>query len=116
MSYIQIDIGGKLRGWKGNQMTVILMAQYSDLQNYEVTASYAMVYAGLKANCYVKREETDFTFEEVCDWVEELPEGILLDIVNMFTEIQAYKNLIKKGEDVEEELTKKKLMNTELKT
>ena len=53
MSYIQINIGGKLRGLKFNQYAVIVMAQKSDLENYEATAGYAMVYAGLKAKSYM---------------------------------------------------------------
>ena len=113
MSYIQIEIGGKLRGLKFNQCAVVTMAQYADLDNYAATAHYAMVYAGLKANCFVKREEADFTFEQVCDWVELIPIDVLIQVHNVYAETQAYKDLIKKGEEPEEVVTKKKLKKAE---
>ena len=115
MSYIQIEIGGKLRGLKFNQYAVITMAKFADLDNYEATAGYAMVYGGLKANCYVKREEPDFSFEQVCDWVDLLKPDDLVKVYEVFSEIQAYKNLITTGEK-EEKITKKKLKKIELKT
>ena len=114
MSYIQIEIGGKLRGCKFNQMAVILMSQYADLDNYEATAGYAMIYAGLRANLYVKREEADFTFEQCCDWVEDLTPETILKVFEAFSETQAYKNLIDKGKT--EPITKKKLKSTDVKT
>lgn len=133
MSYVQVEIGGKLRGWKANQYTVITMAQYADLDNYEATAGYAMIYAGLKANCFVKREEfvdkvemevdgkkqmvdVPITFEQVCDWVEEMTPEVLLQVYAVFSETQAYKNLIEKGKEKTEAPTKKKLSRKELKT
>lgn len=116
MSYIQVEIGGKLRGLKFNQYAVITMAQYADLDNYEATAGYAMVYAGLKANCFVKREEADFTFEQVCDWVESISPDTLLSVYKVFEETQAYKNLIEKGTEKPEPITKKKSIRKELKT
>jgi hypothetical protein len=114
MSYIQIEIGGKLRGLKFNQYAVVTMAQYADLENYEATAAYAMIYAGLKACLYVKREESDFTFEQCCDWVDQLGTDQILKIYEVFAETQVYKNLIEKGKP--EVVTKKKLMKKELKT
>lgn len=122
MSYIQIEIGGKLRGLKYLQYAVIVMAQKADLDNYDATAGYAMVYAGLKCNNYVKDVEDDFTFEQVCDWVDELPEETLLKVFEVFQETQAYKNLIDKGRvegngHIESEpITKKKSNRKELKT
>jgi len=116
MSYIQIEIGGKPRGLKFNQYAVITMAKYADLENYEATAGYAMVYGGLKANLFVKRQEADFTFEDVCDWVDALPQEDLLKVYEVFAETQAYKNLIEKGKEKEEEVTKKKLKSNNVKT
>jgi hypothetical protein len=111
MSYIKIEIGGKERGLKFNQYAVITMAKFADLENYEATAAYAMTYAGLKANCYVKREEADFTFEEVCDWVDKVSAEVMLQVYNVFSETQVYKELIEKG-TATEEVTKKKSSRT----
>ena len=88
MNYIQINIGGRLRGWKINQMTMELWSKLTYHQADASTSNYAAVYAGLVANCYVKREEftkrvedKEFaaTFEDVCDWVEDIldtPDGM----------------------------------------
>ena len=112
MSYIKILIGGKERGLKFNQMAVVVMAQKADIENYAATAGYAMVYAGLKANCFVKSEECDFTFEQVCDWVENLSPETMLSIYEVFQSTQAYKALIEKGIEKPEVITKKKLKST----
>ncbi len=109
MSYCKILIGGKERGLKFNQMATIIIAQKADIENYAATAGYAIVYAGLKANCYVKSEECDFTFEQVCDWVEDLSPETMLMIVETWQSTQSYKALYEKGTEKQEEITKKKL-------
>ena len=70
MNYIQIEIGGKLRGWKVNQLTLEEWSKRMGTTN--TSALYSAIYAGLVANCYVKSEEPDFTFENVCDWTDKL--------------------------------------------
>ena len=72
MSYIQINIGGKLRGWKTNQLTIELFSKHISVSAVDTTSIYAAMYAGLVSNCYVKSEEPDFTFEDVCNWVDEI--------------------------------------------
>lgn len=57
MSYIQIEIGGKARGLKFNQYAMVTFYKHVDLKDYDASSVYAMIYGGLKANCYVKREE-----------------------------------------------------------
>lgn len=117
MSYIKITTpDGKERGLKFNQMAMILMAQKADLSNYIATAGYAMIYAGLMANCYVKQQEPDFTFEQACDWMDELSKEVQLQIAEVFTSTQAYKDLIAKGQLPEEPITKKKSRKAALKT
>jgi len=116
MSYIQIEIGGKLRGLKFNQMAAVIIGQKVDIDNYQATAGYAMIWVGLKANCYVKGEEADFTFEQVCDWVDEVPQEVLLKVITAFQETQLYKNAVDKGSIDPEPATKKKSRKTELKT
>lgn len=80
MSYIKIDIGGKERGFKFNQLA---MQEFS--LNYgrhnklfesapELFFVYNIFHAGLSGNCIVKNEEPDFTFYDVINWVDELYE------------------------------------------
>lgn len=107
MTYKQMEIGGKPRGLKFNQMTVVVMTQYLDFNNSAATYPYALVYAALYANCYVKREEPDFDFEKVCEWVDEMKMEDIISIRDMFEDTQAFKNLIPQSEP-KEEMTKKK--------
>jgi len=106
MSYLQINIGGKERGLKFNQLAIETIAKYNDAETISGLL-YAMIYGGLKANAYVKREEPDFTFEQVCDWVDELEnkEEISDNISRCVMETQSWKNLTKSAEteNVEEE-------------
>ena len=90
MNYIQIDIGGKLRGWKANQMTLELWSKKTSAESSNSTSTYAAVYAGLMANCYVKSEEPDFTFEDVCDWTDKLGVTELEKIKTAFEESESY--------------------------
>lgn len=108
MSYIQLELGGKTRGLKFNQMAVITMTNYLDFNNLAATYGYALVYAGLVANCYVKREEPDFNFEQVCDWVETLTPEQLMDVRNCFESTQTFKAMQATQEGEKEEMTKKK--------
>ena len=104
MSYIQIEIGGKLRGLKFNQGAhVEIFNKIGQANNNVVFAGYAVVWAGLKANSYVKGEEIDFTFEQVCDWVDAMKEEDLLKMTD------CYKSTVKFMDDLPEEKSKKKL-------
>lgn len=96
MSYIQIEIGGKLRGLKFNQMALeIFVLNLSD-DGFTSSTVYAMFYAGLKANCYQKQEEADFTFSDVVDWVEEVEKNVLQKVNDIFAETQVYKEWLAK--------------------
>ncbi len=125
MSYIQIEIGGKLRGLKFNQGALIIMKELNDLDAEPAFTGYALVYAGLKANAYVKKVEfvdtieveedgkkikkqNPITFEMVCDWVDELPEAVLISAMDCFKETQMYKNTLEPEEVKEDD--KKKLI------
>lgn len=119
MSYIQIEIGGKLRGLKFNQGALMLMNEKQPEGTLSFT-SCAMIYAGLFTNCYVKSvefvdkdgdKETPITFEMVCDWVEELEESTIIDVMTCFQQINAFKKTLKK-EEPESEEDKKKLEAT----
>lgn len=91
MSYVNV----KGRGLKFNQMAVIILAQKADPDNWAASSVYAMCWAGLKANAYVKGEELDLNFEQVCDWVDSLSDDELKSIDDALTEAEAYKKLLK---------------------
>lgn len=114
MSYIQKNILGKDRGLKFNQYAMIILSQKVDPENYQQTANYAMIYAGLAANCYVKGIEKDFTFEQVCDFVDTMSQEDINDIDACLGETQVYKNAIAAG-DKTAKPSKKKSKNTTVK-
>jgi hypothetical protein len=108
MSYITINLGGKPRGLKFNQLAIELIGQYNDSKT-TTGFLYAMIYGGLKGNAYVKREELELTFEEVCDMIDELPnkETIVGEVTKTLSETQIWKELVKQGEEAEAEEKKK---------
>lgn len=101
MSYIQIEIGGRKRGIKFSQGTnILLQDKLTDMDKSERKAFGVqyIVWAGLKTNCIIKGErltkdvegtEVPATIEDVFEWVEKLPQEVILDIVNLYTEVNA---------------------------
>jgi len=110
MSYLQLELGGKLRGLKFNQLAIEIISTHND-NSTNSAFMYAMIYGGLMGNSYVKREEPDYTFEEVCDWVDEMANknDAITKVTEVLTSTQVWKNLVKAGEQIEEE--KKKVNN-----
>jgi hypothetical protein len=110
MSYLQLELGGKLRGLKFNQLAIEIISTHND-NSTNSAFMYAMIYGGLMGNSYVKREEPDYTFEEVCDWVDamENKNDAITKVTEVLTSTQVWKNLVKAGEQIEEE--KKKVNN-----
>lgn len=111
MNYIQIEIGGKLRGWKVNQLTLEEWSKRMGTTN--TSALYSAIYAGLIANCYVKSEEPDFTFENVCDWTDKLISTnsgmkIVEVIKETFEKSEAYISAIKRLQELTEAVSDKK--------
>ena len=100
MSYTTITLNGKERGLKFNQLAIEIIAQYNDT-NTNTGFLYAMIYGGLKGNSYVKREEADYTFEEVCDWIDAMPdkEAVVNNVSAAMTETQIWKDMTKTAED-----------------
>ena len=103
MSYIQVEIGGKPRGLKFNKMAHLELEGKIKKGNL-MSGVYGLVWGGLVANCYVKGDEPDFTFEQVCDWTDELSDDTLLQIQSAFQDTEAYK----KGQAYKAELEKAK--------
>ena len=90
--YIQVNILGKMRGVKFGMIAVqqITLEAQKLGKVLGVSLDFAMVpvivYWGLYNNCYVKREDPDFTFEDVSDFVDEnlSDTKIFEDIVTCF--------------------------------
>ena len=86
--YIKVDILGKSRGLKFGMLAAQQIFQQATKLNKtlgaEVDAALVpvVIYWGLFNNCYVKQEDPDFTFEEVCDWVDQN-----LDKVDLYADI-----------------------------
>lgn len=114
MSYIQITIGplkkdkdgidisgSNVRGLKFNNYAIEIMSPY---QRTGSTFSfvYALFFGGLMGNSYAKREEPDYTFDEVIDWVDAMPKETktqtIESVTNVLTETQLYKDLIATAE------------------
>lgn len=98
MSYIQIEIGGRLRGLKFNRGAYVIFTQSVDFEFFVATYAYGFVYAGLMGNCYVKREDPDFTFEQVCEWVDALPIEVLQGVQKVFESTTDFLNAVKVAE------------------
>lgn len=102
MSYILLkDCIGKDRGWKVNMFTIEKWGKGIDPDAFNSTSTYAAVHAGLLANCKVKEEEPDFTYEQVCDYVDALNESgegvnILEEINKVFESSQYFVRLVEK--------------------
>ena len=107
MSYLQLELGGKLRGLKFNQLAFEIISTYNDTQT-QSAFMYAMIYGGLMGNSYVKRDESDYTFENVCDWVDvmENKAEAIAKVTEVLTSTQVWKNLVKAGEEITEEKKK----------
>lgn len=94
MSYIQIEIGGKLRGLKFSQGTNVLLQDKLvalDESERKAFGVQFIIWAGLKTNCIIKHdlEGNTATFEDVCQWVELLPADIIMQVVNLYTEVNS---------------------------
>jgi hypothetical protein len=113
---LTIKIGGEERPIKFNRYAIILMRKHADPQNYDASVNYAMVYGGLMGAAYVKRMDVDFTFEQVCDWVEELPAETIAAVDAELASCMAWQQAVEFGKKkLEAELQdpdKKKLQPT----
>lgn len=105
---MQVTLNGQLRTLKFNQLALEVFTKHTD---YETTQGdlYACIYAGLKGQSYVSREEVDYTFEQVCDWCDEAEQAELVKAYNEFTETNQFKTWYAKFQD----LLRTKLQETE---
>ena len=74
---IQADILGRKRGIKFGMLAVQQIGMemqklgkvFGD-NSIDLAAVPVIIYWGLFNNCYIKKEDPDFTFEDVVDWVD----------------------------------------------
>ena len=95
MSYIQITLGGEIRGLKFNQLALEVIGGLTDFSNNTSTV-YATIYGGLRGNSYVKQQEVDYTFEEVFDWVDEADEAELKAACDVLAETTVWKKALER--------------------
>jgi len=68
--YMSADVLGKTRGIKFGMIAIQQIMTKIESGMPEVAILYELLYWGLWNNCYVKKEVPDFSFEEVCDYVD----------------------------------------------
>lgn len=118
MSYVQIEAGGRLRGWKYNTAADNIFRSHAlpdgveelDFEKmspaqksiYYSRTAYALFYGGLVGCCIVKREEPDFDFETACEWFDKLPSEKVEDITAAYKEAMAF------SDDLPKDKAKKK--------
>jgi hypothetical protein len=106
-NYIQVELGGKLRGLKFNMGTLRILGELTETDPLKLTTDASevktlygylknIVYASLQSNCLNKKEVVDFSEQDVQSWVDELEYSDSLTILTAFG--KAY-NTEKEGND-----------------
>lgn len=109
--YCQLELLGKVRGLKfGALAAEQIMTKLAKLSIetggiYTSSMISEVIYWGLYNNCYVKREDPDFTFEQVVDWVDEKwmdssYSDKFTEVINCFEESKSSKLLTEKIQEV----------------
>lgn len=91
-----IELGGKERTLKFNNIFLReFQAKQKDGEDEEITNLSMMIYAGLKAYSEVSETKMEATFEDACDWAEEMilnnDTEKIEAIMGGFTESNVYK-------------------------
>jgi hypothetical protein len=116
--YCQLELLGRTRGLKfgalaAEQILISLAKLNIETQGFYSNSMLAIIiYWGMFNNCYAKREDPDFTFEQVVDWVDEYQFDDdkalkMADVVKCFEESKSSKLLTEK---INQEAEKKKVM------
>jgi hypothetical protein len=114
--YIQQDILGRQRGLKfGSLAAENILPELAALgvatgSDYSSAMIAIVVYWGLFNNAFAKRQELDVTFEQVCDWVDEIwtdtsKQEAVQAIVKAWEESTTTKTLLEKVSEKKTELT-----------
>ena len=92
-NYLQVELGGRKRGLKFNLGTIFFAKETSALAanmelDNDIKEAAVIVHSALLSNCRNKKEEPDFTFSDVVDWVYEIENlYTLTSITNAFSQI-----------------------------
>jgi hypothetical protein len=115
--YTKKEILGKERGLKFASLAIenisLELEKLKKIGASELAVLPIMIYWGLANNCFLKREDPDFTFEQVSDWVDDN-----IDNVSLFEEIAAAfesAKLVKKGMQIVEDEKKRTLISKQKK-
>lgn len=118
IGYTQANVLGKVRGLKfgslaAENITMELVALGASTGgNYSTSMMTVIIYWGLYNNCWVKKEDMDFTFEQVSDWIDENAnnpevEDVFVEVVKCYEQSSSTKQTIEKLEAKLEEIKKK---------
>ncbi len=107
--YTQINIGGKVRGYKWGKWALEFYMRSLNLKENETVEGVMgtenfdkIVYAGLRMNCYMKQTEPDFTFEDVVNWVEVIEESEILKVNTAIEDAPVMQSFLPKKKEAEE--------------
>jgi len=114
MSYCKINIDGKEKGLKFNQMAILEIGERNSrckfeqgTLQHELYSTSSIVFAGLRGNAFAKDEPEDFTWEMVCDWAESASDEDKNLVVNTLIQSEKYKQTISYQKEQEEQEKKK---------
>lgn len=93
-----LELGGKQRGLKFNIGTLKFLRDVTGIDpmeykaesnNFDVLLPYAtnILHAALLSNCLSKKDDPDFTAEDVKQWVDELTVSDLTAVILKYNEI-----------------------------
>lgn len=85
--YINVELGGENRGIKfGNRALLDVMAKHQITGNIKFSFDLVvdLVFFGMVNNCMIKKQNPDFTEDQVTEWVDDMPMEKLLEIFNVF--------------------------------
>lgn len=97
-NYLSLELGGKTRGLKFNIGTLKCLKDVAGVDPLDFKAEsdklsdllpYAekILHAALLSNCLSKKEDPDFTTEDVTEWVNELDIPTVTDIIGRYNGI-----------------------------
>ena len=104
MNKLIIELGGKERTLKFNNIFLKEFQKKQQKENDEISNISIMIYAGLKSWSVVSETKMEVSFEECCDWAEEM---ILTNDTNKITAIlEAFQesNIYKSGQEVKKKM------------
>jgi len=117
--YIQADVLGRKRGIKFGMIAIQQIALESQRlgkvlggNTVDLALVPVIIYWGLYNNCYIKREDPDFTFEDVVNFVDDNVQH-----PELFTPILEcmYQSKIVQGDQTTQEGDEKKSMSSKKK-